>query len=285
MRLARSQVVAWAAVAVTAALSLAEAFDVPPPVVAREAPPLRVAAPPPVPVAAAPVLAATTAPIVAPAPSDAPAPVEAEPFVPREIFFGHGSARRVALTFDDGPSDFTPRILRTLAAHRVRATFFVLGPRAEKHERVLAALDAGGHEIGNHGWSHRSMRSLFPSQIRDELERTDAVVRAATGKSPAFVRPPYGRYPPSALAVFGALGKHAILWTVDGEDWRADPEAIAKTVVDTASPGAIVLLHDSQRATADALPRIVEGLQQRGYEIVPVGELVGEPAYVQGPVD
>jgi peptidoglycan-N-acetylglucosamine deacetylase len=199
-----------------------------------------------------------------------------EPEVAREVFYGDTSRRAVALTFDDGPSrENTPRILDVLAAHDVRVTFFVLGGRVDKMPDLVARIDAEGHEIGNHTWSHPSMRSLWPSALRDELESTNARVAEITGKRPTLVRPPFGRYPPSALPVFAELGLDAILWSVDSLDWDDDdPQAIARTVVRGATPGSIILLHDRTSATVKALPDIIRGLRQRGFEIVPVSSII-----------
>ena len=233
-----------------------------------------------------PVVLGATMPVLPPLPEveddaldHADAPERA-----REIFYGDTSRRSVALTFDDGPSrENTPRILSTLAAHDVRATFFVLGGRADRMPDLISRIHAGGHELGNHTWSHPSMRSLWPSALRDELESTNDRIEQITGERPAFVRPPFGRYPPSALPVFAELGLDAVLWSVDSLDWdQDDPLEIARTVIKRVTPGSIVLLHDRTAATVHALPEIIRGLRQRGFEIVPVSELI---APTQSPVD
>lgn len=194
----------------------------------------------------------------------------------REIFFGPAGDNRVALTFDDGPSEeLTPWVLNTLREHGVRATFFVLGNRAKAHPEVLAAIDADGHEIGNHGWSHSSLRSLYPQQIERELDDTNAAVFAATGKTPTLFRPPFGRYPKSSIALVAARAMDIVLWNADGRDWDGDADAVVQRVVSQARPGAIILLHDRETATARALPRILEGLANKGLEPVPVTELLG----------
>jgi len=199
----------------------------------------------------------------------------------REVFSGGTGRRQVALTFDDGPSrENTPRILDVLAKHDVRVTFFVLGDRGERMPDLLEALDAGGHDVGNHSWSHPSFRSLWRSQIQDEVCRTNAVIERAIGKTPVLMRPPYGRFAPSALSLLGGLGFDVVLWSVDSLDWDAQtPEVIAQTVVSRARPGSIVLLHDRRSVTVHALPKIIEGLRARGFEIVPVSEMLGQSAY------
>lgn len=208
--------------------------------------------------------------------------VAAEPVatIVREVFFGDRDTPAVALTFDDGPSrEHTPRILDVLDREDARATFFVLGDRATKMPDLLVEIDEAGHEIGNHTWSHGSMRSMWASQIRDELTRTSDAVYAAIGRRPGLFRPPFGRYAPSALAVIGDLGMNVVLWSVDGEDWDREADAAAAVVVRNARPGDIVLLHDRTATTAQALPAIIGGLRARGFALVTVSELTGLPAY------
>lgn len=197
-----------------------------------------------------------------------------------EVFFADRDDRAIALTFDDGPSrENTPRILEVLEREDVPATFFVLGERAAKMPDLLEAIDEGGHEIGNHTWSHGSLRSMWASQIRDELQRTNDAVFSAIGRRPALFRPPFGRYAPSALPIVGELEMNVVLWSVDGEDWDRDPEAIASLVVGEASAGDIVLLHDRTSTTAAALAAIIRGLRARGFRLVTVSELTGLRAY------
>ena len=196
----------------------------------------------------------------------------------REVFSGPDAEKIVALTFDDGPSrENTPRVLEILRRAQVHATFFVLGDRAERMGDLLQDIDEDGHEIGNHGFSHTSMRSLWKSQIKDEVCRTQRAVEVATGKTPTLVRPPFGRYPPSAVPLLGGLGYDVVLWSVDAGDWKDDddPIAVATRVVRAAQPGAIILMHDREAITAEALPYILGGLKRHGYRVVPVSALIG----------
>jgi peptidoglycan/xylan/chitin deacetylase (PgdA/CDA1 family) len=172
-------------------------------------------------------------------------------------------------------------VLEVLRLHDVRATFFLLGSQVEKFPAVARRIAEAGHDLANHSHSHRSFRSLFPSEITRELERTDAAIAAATGLRPRFVRPPYGRFPESAVALVRERGGDVVLWSVDAADWSdASPERIAEVVVDAATPGAIVLLHDIEPSTVRALPLILAGLRRRGLEPVSVAELLGRPPYL-----
>lgn len=200
----------------------------------------------------------------------------------REIFFGPRDAPRVALTFDDGPSEGnTERILDILDAKGVQATFFVLGPRVEKRPDLVVRADAEGHEIANHGWSHSSLRSLWASQVEAEIDRTGALVHDAIGHRPLLFRPAFGRYPRSSIALVRERGMDLVLWSVDGEDWGADvdPDATAERVLAQARAGSIILLHDREPSTALALPRIIDGLRERGLEPGPVSWVTGLRAY------
>jgi peptidoglycan/xylan/chitin deacetylase (PgdA/CDA1 family) len=196
------------------------------------------------------------------------------------IYQGASTDRLVALSFDDGPSPtVTPRIVEVLREHGIRATFFVLGEQAERHPEALRALVEGGQELANHGWSHTSFRSLFPSQIEAELDRTADMIEAAGGARPRLVRPPYGRFPESTTALAKARGEDLVLWSVDGGDSvHVDASTIARTVVRDAEPGAIILLHDREPATLHALPLLLAGLARRRLEVVPVSALLGRAA-------
>jgi peptidoglycan/xylan/chitin deacetylase (PgdA/CDA1 family) len=218
-----------------------------------------------------------------------PAPPEADPADPstlqraereatatREVFFAPGDVPSVALTFDDGPSEGnTTRILEVLRRHGVHATFFMLGERAHKMPELVAEVAAAGHDIGNHSWSHGSLRSMLPSQIETELDDTNAAVAAVTGTTPGLFRPPFGRYAPSSLPIVAARGMNFVLWSVDAEDWGSEADEIAARVVADTGPGDIVLLHDRTAATAAALPQIIVGLRAKGLQLVTVSELTG----------
>lgn len=211
-------------------------------------------------------------------PDSLPAPLE-----PGLVaFHGPRTGGRVAITFDDGPHpSLTPRVLEVLRLHDVHATFFLLGTQTEKYPEVAQTIVEAGHELANHSHSHRSFRSLFPSEIAGELARTDAAIIAAAGVHPRFVRPPFGRFPESAVALIRDRGGDVVLWSVDAAEWSAEsPDRVAEIIVDAATPGSIILLHDPEPATVHALPEILAGLKRRGLQPVSVSELLGRPAYL-----
>jgi peptidoglycan/xylan/chitin deacetylase (PgdA/CDA1 family) len=192
------------------------------------------------------------------------------------------AGRRLALTFDDGPdAEFTPRVLELLAARRVRATFFLVGARAARAPETVRAIAAAGHEVGSHGWSHRSLWLCGPARTDDEIGRTRAILGQLTGTAPALFRPPWGMV---NAALFGALRRHGqrcVFWSIQPEGLRPAPAAtqIAR-VLRGAHPGAIVDLHDAEgtpRAPARlcaALPGMLDGLAAAGYGFGTVSELL-----------
>jgi peptidoglycan/xylan/chitin deacetylase (PgdA/CDA1 family) len=186
----------------------------------------------------------------------------------------HGLAGRklVSLTFDDGPSDYTPRVLRILRSFRATATFFQVGQLIPGHEAVMRRIVRSGSEIGNHSMFH----DADPSH-RD-LAATSVRIRQATGFDPCLFRPPYGVIDARLVRRARRLGLQTVKWSVDPDDWkRPGTREIYKRVVKRLRPGAIVMLHDGggdRSETVTALPRILTNLRERGYRSVTVTRLL-----------
>lgn len=191
---------------------------------------------------------------------------------------GGGRSRLVALTFDDGPGPLTMNVLSVLDRLGVPATFYVQGPMIEMRPATMRAIAAGGHEIGVHGWTHADLTGMRRDDIRSEVLDTRAIIRDTAGVDPATMRPPYGAIDDRVLAALAPARMLAVLWDVDTEDWRgADEGAIARHVVDNASGGSIVLMHDGDERrvpTLRALPAIVAGLRAKGLRFATVSDLV-----------
>ena len=194
-----------------------------------------------------------------------------------------GEVAVIALTFDDGPGDWTPAILDLLARHAAHATFFYLGERVRGWANVVRRAVAEGHEPGNHLFSHRHPQALSDEEIRDEVVRTAVEIERAAGTAASLLRPPYGEEP-ERVAAIGAelrLGP-VVLWSIDPEDWKSPPaEAIVEQVLEEARAGAIVDLHDGwgrtprdRQPTVEALERLLPELRTRGFELVTVSELL-----------
>lgn len=179
----------------------------------------------------------------------------------------------VALTYDDGPSSYTPAILDELAARDSAATFFALGSNARGHAETLERMTREGHEVENHTWNHPRLPGLRAGQVRSQIDDSTRALEAASGQRITAFRPPYGEFDAQVLA---AAGMPAILWDVDTLDWQrpADDVLIARAV-DRPRPGSIVLLHDIHPGTARTAGAVIQGLRDRGYSLVTVKQLFG----------
>jgi peptidoglycan/xylan/chitin deacetylase (PgdA/CDA1 family) len=207
----------------------------------------------------------------------------------REFQFFDGAVRRVeiasplvALTFDDGPAPgFTEAVLQILRERGVRATFFVTGRELEENPAEGRSIVAEGHELGNHSYSHRRMVLRPYAFVRDEIERTDEPIRAAGYVGPIHFRPPYCARFILLPYYLDATERTTILMDVESESYpeiAADAGRIVAHVLDKARPGSIILLHvmyASRAKTREALPGIIDGLQEQGYRFVTVSELLG----------
>lgn len=186
--------------------------------------------------------------------------------------------RCVALTFDDGPGEYTGRLLDMLDSHRVKATFFVVGQMvAADKEGNVRRIAAAGHELGNHSWSHAQLTRLSTGALRYELDHTQDLVEHLTGVRMRVMRPPYGSTDGRVATETKHEGLAQILWNVDTLDWR---DRVASTVSSRASkakPGSIVLMHDIHKSTVDAVPSLLKRLSGKGYTFVTISELYGKP--------
>ncbi|TDC86698.1 hydrolase, partial [Nonomuraea deserti] len=188
----------------------------------------------------------------------------------------------VALTFDDGPGRYTDTLLRHLAAHRARATFFVVGQNVAANPGIVRRTYAAGHEIAGHTWSHADLTKLSATGIRSQLTRTDRAIKAATGVTPRLIRPPYGAF---NTAVRLQSPRPLVMWSVDTLDWlHRDSARVARKAVRSARPGSIILFHDIHPTTVRAIPRVLRKLSARGYHFVTVSRLYGDrpPRLVYG---
>lgn len=197
--------------------------------------------------------------------------------LPRSRFFGRGPSgrRQVALTFDDGPDGMTSEYLRALDELRVRATFFLIGRACENDPALLAEYVRRGHQIGGHGYDHTSFVELPWGGLREQLVRTDAAIGPQPTRC-AWVRPPFGALNARVLGQLLARGNTVALWSYDSLDFKNHDanEVALRCAPDRVAPGEVILLHEGQQWTLDALPRIVGGLRDAGYELVTMAEML-----------
>lgn len=187
--------------------------------------------------------------------------------------------KAIALTFDDGPDPaFTPEILRLLRQYRAHATFFVLGPLAEKHPALLREIVRADSEVANHGYSHQSLNRFSVRAAEEEINRTSAIIEQAVGYRPRFYRPPYGKLPQAVSRYLLSNGEVPTLWNKDTRDWnRPRAKSIAHTVLTRLKPGAIILMHDGggpRNQTVEALRLILPVLRREHYRLLTLSELL-----------
>ncbi len=172
----------------------------------------------------------------------------------------------IAITIDDGPDpEVTPRVLDLLDHYQVRATFFCIGVRAERHPDLVRAIVMRGHSVENHSHHHRHTFSLMgPGGFRRELQRAQDTLTAITGQRPGFVRAPAGLRNPLLEPVLHGLGLRLASWTRRGFDTRTrDPELLLRRLAQGLGAGDILLLHDGNAArTLDGVPVILQVLPQ-----------------------
>ena len=191
------------------------------------------------------------------------------------------SQKIVALTFDDGPTpDATGQILSALAEQRVRATFFVTGAELEKNLGEGKRIVAAGHELGNHTYSHERMVLITPSFVRQEIERTDRLIRDAGHQGEIYFRPPYGKKLFVLPYYLSKTGRKSITWDVEPDSYpeiAANSDKIAEYVLSRTRPGSIIILHamyPGRSESLKAVKKIVEGLRAQGYSFKTVSELL-----------
>ncbi|MYX06266.1 polysaccharide deacetylase family protein [Streptomyces sp. SID8375] len=198
-------------------------------------------------------------------------------------------AKCVALTFDAGPSENTDRLLDILKKEKVRASFFMLGKNhVEKRPAEVKRIDAEGHELANHTWSHQILTEISPDAAKREMSRLQEAVRKITGKTPRLMRPPQGRTDGSVSEISKDLGLAQVLWSVTAKDYQTNDSAlITKRVLEQTERDGIILLHDIYRGTVPAVPGILKELKKRGYTVVTVSQLLSpakpEPGMVYRP--
>jgi peptidoglycan/xylan/chitin deacetylase (PgdA/CDA1 family) len=202
----------------------------------------------------------------------------------------HVDGPYIAMTFDDGPSaTLTPKLLDILAAHRIKATFFVIGENVAEHPEIVARAAREGHEIGNHSWSHPNFGKMSDDGVRSQLQRTDDAIKSAIGSRPTLLRPPYGSITAREKRwIHDQFGYEIILWDVDPYDWkRPGPSVVRNRILKETRPGSIVLSHDIHPGTIEAMPSTFDALEAKGFKFVTISELIrmGVPQSSQAPAE
>ncbi|GAT00288.1 carbohydrate degradation protein [Mycolicibacterium sp. (ex Dasyatis americana)] len=183
----------------------------------------------------------------------------------------------VALTFDDGPTPFTDRLLSVLGAQGAKATFFLIGNKVAHDPDAARRIADAGMEIGSHTWEHPNMSTISPTEIPAQLRKATAVIAAATGRAPSLYRPAGGLSSAEVRAEAGRQGLAEILWDVIPFDWINDADLAATTFMlkTQIRPGSVVLLHDTYSSTVDLIYQFLPVLIANDYHMVTVSHLLG----------
>ncbi|WP_262410594.1 polysaccharide deacetylase family protein [Flavobacterium johnsoniae] len=189
--------------------------------------------------------------------------------------------KKIALTFDDGPSEFTLEVLELLKKYNAKAAFFCIGKNIEKHPEIVKQIIAQGHLVGNHSYSHSKFFDFYNArQIQEEIEKTDALLEKLTSKKINFFRPPYGVTTPSIRRALKLTEHKTIGWNIRSLDGGTkNQELILNRITKRVSPGGIVLLHDTGEHSVLVLEQFLQFLQQNNYQVVSIEELLNLNAY------
>ncbi|GHO50912.1 polysaccharide deacetylase family protein [Ktedonospora formicarum] len=216
-----------------------------------------------------------------------PTPVEdkTKPISPKmkaNVFSqGSDAVNEIALTFDDGPSPtYTAQILDILQRYQIKATFFCIGQQVQEFPALVQQEFQDGEIVGNHTWSHPDLTTLSVQDINSQMQMTSNQIKNATGITPVLFRPPYGAIDDKVKEQSDGLNMTPVLWSIDTTDWQMPGvDAIVNNVVSNVGNGSIILMHDGggdRSQTIAALPRIITALQQRGFRIVTIPELMAD---------
>jgi len=185
---------------------------------------------------------------------------------------GGSAGNRVALTFDDGPDHMTEHYLDLLDDLGVPATFFLIGGRAANHPELVREYLRRGHQIAGHGFDHKRFNKLSRRALLEQCAKTDNVLGGQLGGRP-WVRPPHGSLDASSLVNLVSSGYTVAMWSIDSFDYSTtDPAQLAEHCAGITA-GDVVLFHEGQQWTLDALPRIVASLHAAGLECVTMHDL------------
>jgi peptidoglycan/xylan/chitin deacetylase (PgdA/CDA1 family) len=186
----------------------------------------------------------------------------------------------VALTFDDGPSPYTDRLLQILKDNDAKATFFLIGNKVAANPAGAKRIVDAGMEVGNHTWEHPNMTTVPPGNIADQFKRANDAIASATGQTPKLWRPAGGLTDDAVNQVAAQQGLAAILWDVIPFDWMNDTNTSATRymLMSQVKPGSVVLFHDTYSSTVDVVYQFIPVLKANGYHMVTVSQLLGPRA-------
>jgi peptidoglycan-N-acetylglucosamine deacetylase len=198
------------------------------------------------------------------------------------IIAGKTTTKKVALTFDDGPSMYTEKIINKLNDYKIKATFFMVGKSIKKYPDIVKKAYKSGHLIANHSWDHSNANNhqFLDKYWQEQISSTNKLIENITGFTPSFFRPPYGSTSENIVEKLATNKMKTIIWSIDTQDWNIDintAKNIAITAIKHAHPESIILMHDgggNRQGTVDALDEIIQHYRQLNYQFVTIEELI-----------
>ncbi len=178
---------------------------------------------------------------------------------------------KIAITFDDGPNpQWTPRLLDGLKERGVKASFFVIGEKAEKYPEIIKRMYEEGHVIGNHTYTHVQLTTLSNEKACEEIKKTCQVLYDITGEYPEFIRPPFGSWDENLECGIDLM---PVMWTIDTLDWSSkNADSVVVKAMKQVKENSIILLHDNYESSVEGALRIIDQMMAQGYEFVTVEE-------------
>ncbi len=188
----------------------------------------------------------------------------------------YNNSKFIAFTFDDGPSKYTSELLKTLEINNSSATFFMIGNKMKYNKDIILEIYNSNSEIGSHSYSHKNLSSLSKAELNKEINSVEIIYNEITNDKIKLLRPPYGKYNEEILS----LNIPIILWNIDTKDWlNKNPKKIYNIVIKNACDGCIVLMHDTNFETIEAVRKLIPALNNIGYNVVSISELINIKKY------
>ena len=205
----------------------------------------------------------------------------------RPVYCVERDEKVCALSFDAAwGNEQTETLLNILDEYEVKSTFFLVKQWVDEYPDSVQEISARGHDVENHRATHPHMNSLSEEQQKEEIFSCNEAIESLTGKAPTLFRAPYGEYNNSLVQNVKALDMYCVQWNIDSLDWKDPaPDDMVAKIEQNLTEGSIILMHNGATNTPEALPKIIEAIQNKGYKIVPVSELISEGEYytdVQG---
>lgn len=217
-----------------------------------------------------------------PAPATNAAVPPTAPIDPSKVHFigsGPSAGKRIAITFDDGPTPgVTNVVLDELKKRNLHSTFFMIGKRVTEAPELAQRVLAEGHEVCNHTFNHLKLNTLPDQRVDWEIQMTQDTIGELLNHRPTWLRPPYGAFRKNQIGIPQTKEIGVVFWSVDPRDWSQPGEDhIVETILKETKPGSIILCHDLHKQTANCVGRILDGLLERQFEFTQISEFLGQP--------